>query len=104
MLGRDCCLAYATLDLEGKPSQAFRTLFLQETIRHGALLPSLVVSYAHDDDDIDRTIEIVAAALKVYARALEDEVERYLVGRPSEVVYRRFNAPPAEVELPVPGQ
>ena len=104
VLGRDCCLAYATLDLEGKPSQAFRTLFLQETIRHGALLPSLVVSYAHDDDDIDRTIEIVAAALKVYARALEDEVERYLVGRPSEVVYRRFNAPPAEVELPVPGQ
>ena len=91
VVGRDCCLAYATLDETGAPSQPLRTLFLQETIRRGLLAPSLVVSYAHSDDDIDRTIEAVTGALRIYAQALEDGVERHLVGRPTEVVYRAFN-------------
>ena len=90
-VGRAGCLAYATLDREGHPSQAFRSLFLQETIRRGILMPSLVVSYAHQDADIERTLEAIDGALEVYVRALQDGVERYLVGRPSQTVYRRFN-------------
>ena len=93
ILGRPCCLSYATLDQDGQPSQAFRTLFLQETIRRGVLIPSLVVSYAHHDDDIDLTIAAIDEALAVYRRALDDGVERYLFGRPSQTVYRRFNRP-----------
>ena len=89
--GRDSCLAYMTLDPDGKPSQAYRSLFLQETIRRGVLMPSLVVSYAHTDDDIDRTVGAVDGALAVYARAMSDGAERYLVGRPSEIVYRKYN-------------
>ncbi len=92
VVGRNCCLAYATLDTEGRPSQAFRSLFLQETLRRGVLMPSLVVSYAHQDEDIARTVEAIDGALGVYRSALEDGVGRYLVGRPSQVVYRRFNA------------
>ena len=91
VLGRHCCLSYATLDEGGQPSQAFRSLFLQETIRRGVLMLSLVVSYAHDDAAIARTLEAVDEALGVYAGALEDGVERFLVGRPSRTVYRRFN-------------
>jgi glutamate-1-semialdehyde 2,1-aminomutase len=93
--GRPCCLLYATLDRDGKPSQAFRSLLLQETIRRGVLMPSLVVSYAHTDADIDATIEAVDGALTIYGRALEDGPERHLVGRPSQIVYRRFNRPEA---------
>jgi glutamate-1-semialdehyde 2,1-aminomutase len=96
--GRPCCLLYATLDRDGKPSQAFRSLLLQETVKRGVLMPSLVVSYAHSEADIDATVEAIDGALAVYARALEDGPERHLVGRPSQVVYRRFNrseaAPP----------
>ncbi len=99
--GRPSCLAYATLDNEGTPSQAFRSLFLQETIRRGVLAPSLVVSYAHHDDDIEQTIEAVDGALTIYARALEDGVDRHLVGRPSQLVYRRFN-PSQPDNLPTP--
>ena len=47
VVGRACNLLYSTLDADGQPSQAFRTLFLQETIRRGVLMPSLVVSYSH---------------------------------------------------------
>ncbi|MFO1313571.1 MAG: glutamate-1-semialdehyde 2,1-aminomutase [Burkholderiales bacterium] len=89
-VGRDCGLLYTTRDLDGKPSQAFRTLFLQEMIHHGILAPSFVVSYSHSDDDIDRTVDAVAAALRVYRRALDDGVERYLVGRPVKPVFRPF--------------
>jgi glutamate-1-semialdehyde 2,1-aminomutase len=91
VLGKPCCLTFATLDADRKPSQDFRTLFLQETIRRGVLAPSLIVSYAHTDADIDRTVEVVDAALAVYARALENGIEKYLVGRSVKPVWRRYN-------------
>ncbi len=94
LFGRPCCLAYGTLDEEGQPSQAFRTLFLQETIRRGVLMPSLVVSYTHSDTDIARTVDAIDGALGIYVRALNDGVGSYLTGRPSQVVYRRFNEAP----------
>ena len=93
--GHPACLTYATRDRTEKPSQAFRTLLLQETIRRGVLAPSLVVSYTHGDDEIDQTIEAFDGALGIYRRALEHGVERFLVGRPSAVVFRRYNAPHA---------
>jgi len=89
--GRPCCLVYGTRDEQGRPSQAFRSLFLQETIRRGILAPSLVVGYCHTDADIDRTVEAIDGALAIYRRALDDGPERYLVGRPSKVVFRRHN-------------
>jgi glutamate-1-semialdehyde 2,1-aminomutase len=95
--GHPCCLTYSTLDTERRPSQAFRSLFLQETIRRGLLAPSLVVSYTHEDEDIERTIDAFDGALGVYKLALENGVENYLVGRPSDVVFRRFNK---EANLP----
>ena len=91
--GRPCCLLYATLDRDGKPSQAYRSLLLQETIKRGVIMPSLVVSYSHTDADVDATIEAIDGALAVYAHALEDGPDRHLVGRPSQVVYRGFNQP-----------
>ena len=91
LVGNPACLFYGTRDAAGEPSQAFRTLFLQETITRGLLAPSFVVSYAHGEDDVDRTIEIVDAALAVYAQALESGVERFLNGRPVKSVYRERN-------------
>jgi len=91
VLGRACNLVFATRDRDGKPSQPFRTLFLQEVLRRGVISPSLVVSYAHTDEDIDRTIDAVAGALQVYQRGLEDGVSAHLVGRPVAPVYRPYN-------------
>lgn len=90
-LGKPCCLTYRTLGPNLQPSQAFRTLLLQETIKRGVLMPSLIVGYAHSDGDIDQTVDAIDGALDVYARALNDGVEKHLVGRPSQVVYRAYN-------------
>ncbi len=92
-MGRASNLLFGTLDAEGKPSQAFRTLFLQETIKRGVIMPSLVVCYSHSDEDVDRTIDAVSGAMAVYKQALESGVERFLVGRASIPVYRTYNAP-----------
>jgi glutamate-1-semialdehyde 2,1-aminomutase len=89
VLGRPCNLYYVARGPDGKPSQAFRSLFLQEIIRRGVIAPSFVVSYSHADADVDRTVEAVDGALAVYARALSDGVERHLVGRPSVPVLDR---------------
>jgi glutamate-1-semialdehyde 2,1-aminomutase len=91
LAGRPCCLTYATLDAGGKSSQDFRTLFLQETIRRGVIAPSFVVSYPHTDAVIDQTVEIVDAALGVYAQALENGVEKFLSGRSVKPVLRKYN-------------
>jgi glutamate-1-semialdehyde 2,1-aminomutase len=89
--GKPPCLVYGTRDLAGKPSQEFRTLFLQETIRRGILAPSFVISYAHSDEDIKRTVDAVDGALSVYAKALESGIENYLEGRPVKPVWRKYN-------------
>ncbi len=91
VLGRPCNMVYATRDQDGQPSQPFRTLFLQETIRRGLLAPSLVISYAHDDAAIDETVEIIDEALGVYRSALDDGIERHLVGRPVKPAMRPRN-------------
>ncbi len=91
VVGRDCCLLYTTRGPDGEPSQLFRTLFMQELVRGGILAPSFVVSFSHDDDTIDETIEVVAGALDVYRRAIDNGVEGYLVGPTIKPVYRPFN-------------
>lgn len=91
LMGRPCNLVYVTRDQDKKPSQPFRTLFLQELIRRGILAPSFVVSFSHADQDIDRTIEAVGEALLVYKNALSEGINKYLAGRPVKPVYRKFN-------------
>jgi glutamate-1-semialdehyde 2,1-aminomutase len=91
VLGRPCNLVYATRDEAKRPSQAFRALFLQETIQRGLLMPSLVISFSHTDAEINRTIEGISEALVVYRKALENGVDKYLIGRPVKPVFRKFN-------------
>jgi glutamate-1-semialdehyde 2,1-aminomutase len=90
LLGRPCNLVFATLDHDRKSSQAYRTLFLQEMIRRGVITPSFVVSFSHSDADIEQTAEAVHEALATYHKALEDGVDKYLVGRPVKPVNRRY--------------
>ena len=90
-MGRPCNLVYATRDAEGNPSQAFRTLFLRETLLRGLIMPSMVVSAAHTDEVIDATIDRVGEALVVYKNALTNGIDTHLIGRPVKPVMRQFN-------------
>jgi glutamate-1-semialdehyde 2,1-aminomutase len=91
VLGRASNLVYVTRDKDGKPSQAFRTLFMQQLIRRGIIGPSFVVNYSHQAEDIDRTIAAVQEIAPLYAKALADGPEKYTDGRPVKPVFRTFN-------------
>lgn len=92
--GRASCLIFRTLDAEGAPSQAFRTLFLQELLTHGVLGQSFVTSAAHDDVAVATTIAACAEAAQVYRRAIDrGGVDGLLRGRPVAPALRRTAAP-----------
>jgi glutamate-1-semialdehyde 2,1-aminomutase len=91
LLGRPSNLVFFTRDAEGRPSDPLRTIFQQEMARRGVLVPSFVMTVAHDTADLDQTVEAVGESLEVYARAMEEGPEAYLVGEPTKSVYRRFN-------------
>lgn len=88
--GLPCSLVFGTNDAAGEPSQPYRTLFMQEAIKQGLLMPSLIVSYAHTEEDIERTLEGMRTALVTYKKALEDGIEHYLVGRSVQPVFRKY--------------
>lgn len=94
VLGRPSCLVFATRDADLQPSQAYRTLFMQEMIRHGVLGQSFVVSAAHTDDDIELTVRASREALQVYRRAIDHgSTDGLLRGRPVAPAVRESAAP-----------
>ena len=89
--GIECNPYYTTKDADKKVSMAFRTLFSQEMIKNGVLMPALIFSYAHKQKELDRTFEATRKALQVYKKALEEGVEKYLVGEVIKPVFRKYN-------------
>jgi glutamate-1-semialdehyde 2,1-aminomutase len=87
--GRDCNLTYVARDAAGQPSQAFRTLVLQELVSRGVLAPSFVVCAAHDLAAVQHVVDAVGEVMVVYQRALDDGIETVLRGRPVRPAIRR---------------
>jgi glutamate-1-semialdehyde 2,1-aminomutase len=92
--GRPSCLMFVTRDSNGAPSQAFRTLFLQEMLKRGVLGQSFIPSAAHTDDDVETTVRAAEHALPIFLRALESgSVDGLLHGRPVAPSIRRLAFP-----------
>jgi glutamate-1-semialdehyde 2,1-aminomutase len=89
--GNAVSMNYLTFDAQGQASLPLRTLFSQEMIRNGVLMPWIAPSFAHGDAELQRTLEAARKALAVYAQALEQGVERFLQGPAIKPVFRRFN-------------
>jgi glutamate-1-semialdehyde 2,1-aminomutase len=89
--GRSSNLVFATLDEKLQPSQEYRTLFLRELVLGGVLGPSFVVSSALTEQDIDRTVDVVARACVVYRMALDaEDPQSWMGGRPVQPVFRKY--------------
>jgi glutamate-1-semialdehyde 2,1-aminomutase len=83
VVGRPSCMIFVTRSASGQRSQEYRTLFLQELLTRGVLAQSFVISAAHTDADLDRTVEAVLGSLAVYRRAIEaGTTDGLLRGRP----------------------
>lgn len=72
-------------------SSGFRTLFMQEMIARGVLFQGIfVASYSHTEDDIYYFSKAFAGSLEIYAKALSEGCEKFLVGEPAKAVFRRI--------------
>ncbi len=91
IVGPPCCSVYNSYDQDNRPSQPFRTLFMQETIRRGLLMPSTIISYSHTDADVTETVEKIHEALVIYKKALAEGIDKYLEGRSVKPVWRKYN-------------
>jgi len=89
--GVACSPFFTTLDAHGKPSLEMRTLFSQEMIKAGVLMPWIALSYRHQDGELTKTEQAVDAAFSVYRMAIDEGIEKYLVGPPIKPVFRKYN-------------
>jgi glutamate-1-semialdehyde 2,1-aminomutase len=91
IIGPPCCSLYTSRDHDNQPSQPFRTLFMQETIKRGLIMPSTIISYSHSDADVAETVEKIHEALVIYKKALAEGIDKYLKGRSIQPVWRKYN-------------
>lgn len=90
--GVECSPWYATCDHKGEVSLPFRTLFSQEMIKNGVLMPWIALSHSHGERELEKTAEALEKTFKIYAHALEQgSTDGYLQGDVIKPVFRRTN-------------
>lgn len=89
--GAACSPHFTTLDSSGRASLALRTLFCQEMVRNGVLMPWIALSYRHGKTQLEVTEDAIDKSFRVYRRAIEDGVEKYLQGAIIKPVFRKYN-------------
>lgn len=89
--GFPCSPNYVAKNEKGEVSLALRTLFSQEMIAQNVLMPWVAVSLAHGSEELDITLSAARRALRTYADALDQGVEKFLVGKAIKPVFRKFN-------------
>lgn len=89
--GFPCSPNYITKDMQGNISLPFRTLFSQEMISKGVLMPYIALSYSHTASELDQTLEAARHALTIYKKALEEGIGQHLKSRVIKPVFRKYN-------------
>lgn len=89
--GYPCSLNYVTKDNNEQLSLNYRTLFAQELIKHGVIMPYIALCQEHGKDELEITLEAVRESLKVYKRALDEGFDKYLQGPAIKPVFRKYN-------------
>lgn len=79
------------LDSDGNHSWKLRTLFHQEMIKRGILFQGIFCPhFSHTDNDLEQILNAFDEACNTYKKALEEGVEKYLVGAPIKPVFRKY--------------
>jgi len=90
--GVECSPYYVTKNKNGEISFEFRTLFIQEMVKNKVLMPWLAFCYSHGQKEFELTKFALEKSMEVYAKALEDGVDKYfesdVIIKP---VFRKYN-------------
>jgi glutamate-1-semialdehyde 2,1-aminomutase len=89
--GIECSPYYLTFNKDGENCLGLRTLFSQEMIKNGVLMPWIALSYAHGDKELELTKKALEKTLEVYKKAVDEGYENYLDGDVIRPVFRKYN-------------
>ena len=89
--GVACSPYYVVLNEDGSHSPELKTLFMQEMIRNGVLMPWLALSYRHGEREYEATQRAIESSFEVLKIAVKEGFEKYLIGDPIKPVFRKFN-------------
>ncbi len=89
--GPSICLNYRTKNKNYEDCLILRTLFQQEMVKNGILMPWIAPSYSHKNKEFDLTIKACKLSLLVYKKALIYGTKKYLKGPSIKPVFRRYN-------------
>ena len=90
--GYDVKPAFRFMDENGAESIVARTLFLQETVARGLIMPYVVPSYAHKKDHLDFALLCIRDALLAMKTAAENGgMLKYVNGHIIKPVFRKYN-------------
>ena len=82
---------YVTKDENKEDSYKFKTLFSQEMIKNGILIPWVASSFSHKERELEKTLIAIEKTLKVYKKALENDVDKYIEPPFIKPVFRKYN-------------
>jgi glutamate-1-semialdehyde 2,1-aminomutase len=89
--GFECSPVIEARNTSGEIDLSFHTLFSQEMIKGGVLIPWIAFSAAHGEVELTTTLEAADNALRIYKKALEEGVNNFLKGPAVKPVFRKFN-------------
>jgi glutamate-1-semialdehyde aminotransferase len=83
--------AFVFRNSQGEADNGYRTLFMQEMIRHHVLFQGVFVPcYTQAGEEIDLFKEAFTNSCKVYKEALSQGYQSYLKGEPAKPVFRKL--------------
>jgi glutamate-1-semialdehyde 2,1-aminomutase len=78
-------------DHEKKPDQVLRTLFMQEMVKAGVLIPWVALSRSHGGRELDLLLKGFERSAAILNLAMKNNPLEYLEGQPAKPVFRKFN-------------
>lgn len=92
LCGYPCSPIMIFRDNAGAISMPLRTLFLQEMIARGILIPYIAPSFSHDEEAVRQTVAAAAESFAMCRQALDaGTFDGWLVGAATKPVFREFN-------------
>lgn len=91
MEGSPCSPSYVTKALNNESSLELRTLFAEQMMNNGVIMPYVAISGSHGETELKATLSAVDIALEQVKNALEGDVKEYLKSPAIKPVFRKFN-------------
>ncbi len=89
--GAECSPNLVICGQDQSPSFPYRTVFLQEMLREGILMPYISLAYEHGEFEIEMTLDAARKAMKVYLDSLNGNVDQFIMGNIIQPVFRKYN-------------